>query len=383
MQEVHENLIKITSLEVAGKLPDPFTFDDGHRMTSPAEWPARRKEIYKTAVELQYGTQPPAPEFVEPELLYKNDGTANYLIHTGTRENPVTYTMRVFFPTNGAKAPYPTVVDGDLCFNYCFDTAYRAPMLDNGILYVAFNRTEIAHDVPDEPREQNGALYRTYPGYTFGALGAWAWGYARTLDALLSLGLTDPSCVAYTGHSRGGKTAMLAGILDERATIVNPNETNAGSCSCYRIKMSALTEDGEDKISETGLALCRQFPYWVGPDLMRYMEAPETLPFDAHYVKAMVAPRVLLVGEAASDIWTNPVGTWETTLAAREVFDYLGVKENLYWYFRRGYHFHKPEDIEALVGVMMHEMKGTPIPSGFFKTPFPPQELIFDWRKPE
>ena len=39
------------------------------------------------------------------------------------------------------------------------------------------------------------------------------------------------SCVTFTGHSRGGKTAALAGVLDERAAIVNPNETCAGSCA--------------------------------------------------------------------------------------------------------------------------------------------------------
>ena len=47
--------MKITSYEVLGKLPDLFTFEDGRKVTSIADWEERRKEIYKTAVELQYG----------------------------------------------------------------------------------------------------------------------------------------------------------------------------------------------------------------------------------------------------------------------------------------------------------------------------------------
>ena len=41
---------------------------------------------------------------------------------------------------------------------------------------------------------------------------------------------------------------------------------------------------------------------------------------DAHFLKAMVAPRTLIVAEAASDIWTNPIGTWMTTQGAGEVY---------------------------------------------------------------
>jgi len=57
--------MKITSYEVLGKLPDLFTFENGRKVTSIADWEERRKEIYKNAVELQYGEIPPAPEFLE------------------------------------------------------------------------------------------------------------------------------------------------------------------------------------------------------------------------------------------------------------------------------------------------------------------------------
>ncbi|MGI6280069.1 MAG: hypothetical protein ACOYJS_05870, partial [Acutalibacteraceae bacterium] len=213
----------------------------------------------------------------------------------------------------------------------------------------------------------------------------WAWGYSRCVDALEKCNFRDKidfNYIAFTGHSRGGKTAMLAGVLDERAFIVNPNETNAGACSCYRSRMRAITEDGEEKESETLEMLVRRFPEWMGPDLKNYVGKEADLPFDEHFLKAMVAPRVLLVGEAASDIWTNPIGTWQTTLAAKEVFRFLGVEDRLLWYFRKGYHGHKIEDLEMLADTISYFRNETPLADGYFITPFNPVEKMFDWHCP-
>ena len=62
MKEIDESTLKVTEYELIGKLPDPFVFDSGERMTSPGQWEKRREEIYKYAIDLQYGTLPPAPE---------------------------------------------------------------------------------------------------------------------------------------------------------------------------------------------------------------------------------------------------------------------------------------------------------------------------------
>ncbi|MBP5767388.1 MAG: hypothetical protein J6X47_10455, partial [Clostridia bacterium] len=70
MEQFDENLLNIESYEVVGKLPDPFLFDDGTRVKDVSEWPRRRAEMFRTAVELQYGTLPPEPEFLEVENTY-------------------------------------------------------------------------------------------------------------------------------------------------------------------------------------------------------------------------------------------------------------------------------------------------------------------------
>ena len=59
-----EDTIRVTEYKLAGKLPNPFIFEDGSVVKDGADWEERRKEVLKTAVDLQYGEMPPAPEFI-------------------------------------------------------------------------------------------------------------------------------------------------------------------------------------------------------------------------------------------------------------------------------------------------------------------------------
>lgn len=376
-----EKLIKITENKVLGKLPDPFVFDNGDKVKTPEDWTERKKELYKSAVELQYGTIPPAPEFLEVEGLYAYEGSTrqSYRIITGTKKCPVSFTISIFKPVGDGK--FPAVIDGDLCFQYAFDKNFIEEFTSNGIMLVMFNRTELMPDT-NNPELFVGQMRNAYPDYTFGAIGAWAWGYSRCVDALEKLGFADMNCITFTGHSRGGKTAALAGVLDERAVIVNPNETCAGACSCYRSHITAITEDGEEKRSETLNDMVNNFPTWLGKGMADYAEREQELPFDAHYLKALVAPRKLFISEAASDIWANPVGSWQTTLAAKEVFKFLRAEQNLFWYFRSGYHYHDNRDIKRLVNIILNHLGKADLQDGFFETPFEEPELMFDWKSP-
>ena len=380
MATFEQPAIKITQYEVLGKLPDPFLRADGTRASTPEQFEEHKAELFSGAVELQYGTQPPPPEFLEVEELGSGRKSITYRINTGRVAHPVSFIMRVFLPKTKDKCP--VIVNGDLSFDYLSDKDHLPTVLDAGIAYAFFDRTELVPDSAETGR--NAPLYNCYPEYTFGALGAWAWGYSRCVDALEKLGTVDTDWIAFTGHSRGGKTAMLAGILDTRARVINPNETCAGSCSCYRIHMTGVSEDGQKtQRSETLSDLCRRFDYWMGPDLKTYADREAELPFDAHFIKALVAPRILLVGEAASDMWSNPVGSWMTSVAAEEVYALYGKRENLYWYFRSGYHYHKAEDLCMLVSVINHHRNGEKLCDGFFSTPFEQPELIYDWRCPQ
>lgn len=399
-------MIKILEYNLKGKLPDPFMFDNGNRITDPKDWEKRKKEIYESAVVLQYGGVVPEPEVLEVTPVYLNrKNPSTYRVTTGTKDKTVSFEMTVFKASQ--KEKLPTVISGDGCFGYAYESGYIDAMLNNGINFVMFNRTNLFPDIAwhnveqviDGTEEQKmaediaasfdkgnkcGPLAEIYPNEEFGAISAWAWGYSRVVDALEKLGFADMDCIAFTGHSRGGKTAMLAGALDQRAAIVNPNAACAGGCSCYRLGIKALKEDGvTEAVSEPISNILNTFPSWMGSGMREYIDKENQLPFDSHYLKAMVAPRVLFVSEAASDIMANPVGTWQTTMGAKEVYKFLGTENKLLWYFRSGNHSHTVEDIEQLVNVIRNYKYGEPLNDKYFKTPFDSIDLAFDWKAPK
>lgn len=381
-ETLKDNCLKITEYKVLGELPDPFLFDNGNYVKTENDWYERKKEIYKTAIELQYGTQPPKPEFLEVETLYTAKDACVYKIHTGTYKNPISFRMQVFLPTDKGEK-FPFIIDGDGCWMYHTKENFVFQAVKNGVGMVYFDRTELAHDIYHEERGQ-GDLYKVYPEYTFGSLGAWAWGYSRCIDALEKLNLpVDFDYLTITGHSRGGKTCALAGALDDRVKIVNPNETCAGACGCYRIQMQAIYENEPEFRSEKLKDLLTHFPQWMGPEMGKYIDCEEKLPFDTHFLKAMIAPRILFVSEAAGDIWSNPIGSYITSEAAREVYKFLGAEDNLYWYFRPGLHAHKPLDLYMLVNLIKHRREGTELSERMFKLPFTAPEQPYKWRCPD
>jgi hypothetical protein len=116
--------------------------------------------------------------------------------------------------------------------------------------------------------------------------------------------------------------------------------------------------------------------------MKEYIDHEAKLPFDSHYLKALVAPRALVVTEAASDIMANPVGSYQTTEAAGEVYKFLGCEDKLFWHFRSGKHSHAPEDLEMFLNVILHIWRGEPLKDSFFKLPFKPIEKAYKWSMP-
>ena len=210
-QKITENSTKITEYTLLSELPDPFLFDDGTRVKTKEDWAKRKKEMYKDVIEFQYGTMPPKPEFLEIEPLYVGS-PESYRITTGTRANPVVFNMVIF---RASVNKTPMVISGDLCFKNFFNEEIIQTFIKNGIGLVLFNRTELAPDIAQynlngfeeesykrklgeqvlkdmvESGKCGGSLKKAYPDYTFGNIGAWAWGYSRCVDALEKLGCAD------------------------------------------------------------------------------------------------------------------------------------------------------------------------------------------------
>ncbi len=369
--------------EILGRLPDPFLFADGTRVKTRADWERRRKEILDTAVELEFGGMPPKPERFELETMQVRGGVHSYRIHIWEGKEHFTFPMQIYVPkeTFDRTKKHPILLCGDGCYIYCND-AVIAEAERRGWLVAKFNRVELAHDMYNTSRDTG--IYPLYPDLHFSSISAWAWGYHRCMDALEQIAYADAAQVAITGHSRGGKTILLAGATDERIAYTNPNNSGAHGCGCWRyVQNNPGAGEGEDKRSERLADLTRSVPYWLGPEMPKYNGRDGEIPHDMHFFKALVAPRCFLETEGLADVWGNPRGSYQTYLAAKEVYRFLGAEDNISAFYREGGHGHGLKDFITLLDYCDCKREGKPLPEGYTRNPFPGMEKIYDWEAPK
>lgn len=344
---------------VAG-LPDLFLFENGQRLERPSDWPIRRREIFNQVIEIEYGGFPGAPQHMSAQELISHPvaalGNAQHSQFKLTFDGKLSFVIELWVPVGDG--PFPAIIDGDTCWAPIADEIKRA-VLERGYILATFNRTEIAPDVAGAGR--SSGIYPAYPG-AYGALAAWAWGYSRCIDFLLTQAYVHPRQICVSGHSRGGKATLLAGAVDERVAITNPNGSGCGGAGSYY-------RQGEK--SETLADIIRRFGFWFGPRLAQYVGREHELPFDQHELKALVAPRALLSTEALDDLWANPTGSWLSHQAARQLFDWLGVKDQAGTWYRPGGHAHTLADWQALLDFADWKFRGLATDRDFDPHPFP------------
>lgn len=352
----------MTIIHAETVFPDLFRFEDGTAVQSPADWPRRRQELLDAILPLQYGGLSPAPRATRCEELHTStvswlDG-ARYITCRVVAEFDRPFSFLLYLHVPAGPGPFPVVLNGDACWGYVTDEI-TAEVLRRGNILAQFNRVEIAADVRDAGRDSG--LYPLFWGATFGALAAWAWGYHRCVDVLAGFDFVDAARIAVVGHSRGGKASLLAGATDERISLTSANDSGCGGAGCYRL---------QGPNSETLTDIVQRFPYWFGPDFGAYIGRESELPFDQHFLKAAVAPRLLLTTEALGDLWANPTGTWQTHEAARQVYRFLGIEERIGIWYREGGHAHSAADWETLLDFMDWQFRGKQPERGYTANPF-------------
>ena len=364
-----------------GELPDLFALDGGGRVATPEQWPARAAAWRELVVQTMYGGMPPAPEAVELEVLCRHHRKAwpgrprnwSYRVHCTGGDKPFAFVARVVAPTGDG--PYPAIIHGDGCWWPPSEQVVEQ-VLAQGCALVLFNRTEMAEDRgtvdagAEPPRA--GGLYDVYPGHTFGALAAWAWGYHRCVDLLHQLPFIDHDRIASTGHSRGGKASLLAGATDDRLTLVNDNGSCAGGSAAFRY----VGDGGET------LDIVNQFTSWFGPAIRGLHDREQDVPFDQHCLLATVAPRPLLLTYALDDRWSNPEGMVQSAWAAAEVYRFLGVADRLAFHLRPGGHRHAPEDWQVLLDFIAWHWQGGAPTAAYNQHPYAHLRPAFTWRAP-
>jgi hypothetical protein len=198
-------------------------------------------------------------------------------------------------------------------------------IVGRGYMFVEFAREDLDPDESDVA----GPAQLAYPGHDWGTLAVWAWGAMRVVDYLESRDDVVMSQVGIAGHSRGGKMALLAGALDERFQLVAANGSGCGGGGCFR-----RTPKGAESLEL--ITRPDRFGYWFHPRLRYFADRENQLPFDQHFLKALVAPRALICTEALADAWANPAGNRATSSAASSVFEFHSVKDRNALHFRDG-----------------------------------------------
>lgn len=366
----------------AGELPDPFLMPDGNRITSRDEWMACSEAWREMVIDMEYGGMPPGPDSIEIEELNhtavkiwpEGPKLSSYRLHCNGGSRPFSFCVKILYPSS--PGPFPAIINGDGCWWYVTDDIARR-VLETGCALVMFNRTEMADDLrkldPPDNIRRVGGIYEVFEGREYGALSAWAWGYHRCVDLLQQLDFIRSDQIAVTGHSRGGKAALIAGVTDSRITLVNDNAGSGAGSPVFRY----VGDGGET------LKCLNAFPFWFGSGLRPYIDREGEMPFDQHCLLATVAPRFLLLTYAVDDRWSNPEGLVQSFWAAREVYRFLDIPDDIAFHLRGGEHSHAPEDWDVLLDFISWKWLGKKSKVGYNRHPYEHMRPAFSWKAPD
>lgn len=380
--------------------PDPLTLFSGEKVKTAEVWRKERKpELKELFQRYMYGRRPEAGKVVgvvkhEDKQAFNGKGTLREVelqIDAFGKTNALQIYLLLALP-NAPTGPVPTFVGPNFGGNHVYTTdpnvriseAWMYPKtpgvkdnkatkdgrgLDTNVwpLEVIIGRgygvaTFYNGDVqPDRPNADEGfrklmpKAKGLEPDDATATIMSWAWGVSRCADYLTTLPDIDAKRLAVVGHSRLGKTALLAGAFDERFALVIPHQAGCGGTGPSR-----HTDPKAESVKRINTA----FPHWFSTSFKAFNDATDKLPFDQHGLAALCAPRPVLYTNAADDLWANPSGQFEMLKLATPVYELLGVTgleatafpppnklldSRLGYWLRPGKHAMTPDDWQAFM----------------------------------
>ena len=365
--------IMVFSLFACGTPKDP-TDSTGSTETGEAREPLQplleqrkvpelksRDEMLNILLTEMYGNMPEAPKDVTYSV--QEDTIDNYAagkarIHkvtvSGTvNGNSFSFPFITALPKSEEKVPFFVHIGFSASNTSRFQPTEE--LIDHGYAVLFFNYEDVASD---NSKFDNGVCTALFPDGKRnnvtdpGKIAIWAWAASRVMDyAETQLAdKLDMTRSIVCGHSRLGKTALLAGATDTRFQFVYSNDSGCTGAAITRYK------GGED-IHRVITA----YPFWYAPGFIKYDYNEFKMPFDQHYLIACIAPRKVLVGSAAQDKTADPISEQLACLAASPAFENGFVCDgvakpgdeffegDIGYHMREGTHYFHREDWQKLM----------------------------------
>ncbi len=281
-----------------------------------------QKEITQLLLREEYGFLPPAPTKVTVEQTACDSSfcagkaqllTLNFICEIkGTQ-----FSFPVYYTKTAADRPTPCFIHINFKSNVPDRYQPTEELVDRGYSVLSFCYTDVSSDDGDFTNGLAGLVFEEgkREPYDCGKIGLWAWAALRVLDYAVTLKELDSSKISVVGHSRLGKTALLAGALDPRFYCAFSN--NSGCCG------AAISRQNT---GETLEKIMQQFPFWFCENFKKYVAQEDTLPFDQHFLLAANAPHRVYVASAAEDSWACPENEYGSCLLAAPYFGKNGLK---------------------------------------------------------
>jgi hypothetical protein len=357
----------VEQLETNNKLPDPFQFfGSNRRVKNKQDWKERRAEMLRMVQ--HYSAGPAFPQTHNARL----EDQQSKEVYNGKATHYTT--SLVMGPDHAIQCTFDYVMpntDGPkpLLFYICPRSEYaeetipwRERIVDRGYAFVwvivgQFNGYK-----------DHGAVKDAFPDVKGNTMMAWVWGINEVIHYLDQAHKIDN--VIVTGTSRFGKTAAMAGALNERIGLTAPVTGGFG------VRRFNAKDQKQPASAFAGRCWSNDvFPTFAG-QLNR-------MPIDQHFVGALIAPRGLL-GIMGDENSHKNVGHIEAYEALAPVYEWLGAKENLglYNHAPRGHGFGE-DDVFTILDFADQIFYGrTPKSGKTFDQVSNPDLVGFDWKAP-
>jgi len=305
------------------------TFEDDPAITTAADWTDRRAPLLRAAFqEHLYGAMPAArapiveAHTVVDEAAFGGLGRVEQITLRLEGDDERRFNVALAIP-NDAEGPLPIIlmqtfcgnaaafhkmdgVDGPLdgvggCGGGWSDPLVRSvfgryiagppfeTVLSRGYAVAIFYAGDVVPDSTSRSAEPLAAMAE--PGaMQWGAIGAWAWVYSRTIDYLETDARFDPDRMAVWGHSRNGKSALVAAAFDDRIDAVIAHQSGKGGATLTR----SYAGESVQQITDS-------YPFWFAESYAAFAENEAAIPVDQHQLISLIAPRPILFGNSIRD----------------------------------------------------------------------------------